>query len=250
MEITNYGLKNGPLSNHELTGRYLNLYWFKGNEVQGSLLQDVCLFRSFVLFDSGFRKNFGNNGRNFGDIQYSDFESYHIIACHKDQLVGTVRVTPPYTETVAQSVLGQADYEDLLKLIGTDLNSVIEINRLMVDSRIRKLQLGRTLMYAAVALIENVWDRNQMTIIASAGNVTKQAEFFQKHTDYERISNVTDKFAAAFNDDITFLKYKNPPYTKGTEWIEYFKEKLDQKAKPTFDRLKMGYTQQDLLNFA
>jgi predicted GNAT family N-acyltransferase len=234
----------------EITNYDLNWYWFKGNEVQSSLLQDVCLFRSYVLFDSGFRKNFGQAGKNFGDIQYSDFESYHIIACYKDQLVGTVRVTPPFTETVAHSVLGTDDYKQLIQHVGAELSSVIEINRLMVDSRVRKLQLGRTLMYAAIGLIENIWDRSQMTIIGSAGNVTKQAEFFQKHTDYEKIPDVPKKFALAFNDEITFLKYKNPPYVKGAEWIEFFKGKLSENARPKFDRLKMGYTQQDLLNLA
>ncbi len=250
MEITSHSLKQPPRTQHEISGRDLSWYWFKGNEVPSRLLQNVCLFRSFVLYDSGFRKNFGHSGANYGDVQYSDFESYHIMACYQDQLIGTVRITPPFTETVASSVLGPTEYKELIQHLGTKLSQVIEINRLMVDARVRKLQLGRTLMYAAVALIENQWDRSQMTIIGSAGNVTKQAEFFQKHTDYERIEGIQEKFASAFHDQITFLKYRNPPYAKGQEWIEFFKEKLNETAKPHFDHLQMGYSEQSLLDLA
>lgn len=219
----------------------LSWYWFKGNEVTGRLLQDVCLFRSCVLFESGFRKNFGSSGKNFGDIQYSDFESYHVIACLGDEILGTVRVTPPGVETVALSVLGLQDYKQLIQQMSTSLDRVIEINRLMIDNRVRKLNLGRTLMYASIGLIENVWKRNDMTVIGSAGNCTKQAQFFLNHTDYEKIPGVSDKFASTFNDDITFLKYRNPPYEKGSDKIDFFKGIFNVQLPFPGTRLKMSY---------
>lgn len=231
----------------ELSIDDLSWNWFRGNEVHGSLLQDVCLFRSFVLYDSGFRKNFGAYGRNFGDVQFSDFDSYHIVARAGKQVLGTVRVTPPQVETVAASVLGPEDYQSLIAKLGTDLDHVIEINRLMIDGRVRKLNLGRTLMYASVALIENLWDRSKMTIIGSAGNCTKQAQFFLNYTDYEKIPGVSDHFASTFNDHVTFLRYKQPPYVRGAEWIESFKKILGPKAKADFHRLEMAYDKKDLI---
>jgi predicted GNAT family N-acyltransferase len=217
-----------------LTG--LSWFWFKGNSVQGSLLQDTCLFRSQVLFDSGTRKDFGISGRRYGDVQFADFESFHIVACLDKEILGTIRITPPFVETVAESVLGLEDYAKLLLHLQAEPSRVIEINRLMIDARVRKSALGRTLMHAAVALIENLWDRSQMVIIGSAGNCTKQAQFFVKYTDYEIIPGVANKFAETFNDQITFLKYKSPPYEKGSDWIEFFKEEFKVLKPPPFVR--------------
>lgn len=225
----------------ELSLNDLDWYWFKGNAIQGRLLQDVCLFRSHVLFDGGTRENFGSDGLNFGDIQYSDFESIHIVACLKDEILGVVRITPPRSETVAWSVLGKERYLQFLDSIDTDLNHVIEINRLMIDGRVRKLNLGRTLMYAAIALIHLLWDRPAMTIIGSAGNTTKQAAFFQNYTDYERVPEIPDVAAKMFKDDITLLKYRLPPYTKGVEWIDFFKEEFRKPSSPPFQTFRMGY---------
>lgn len=225
----------------EISLNRLSWYWFKGNSVSGRLLQDVCLFRSHVLFDGGTRENFGSDGLNFGDIQYSDFESYHIVACLADEILGVVRITPPRSETVAWSVLGKERYLTLLEGLETDLNHVIEINRLMIDRRVRKLNLGRTLMYAAVALIHQLWDRSAMTIIGSAGNNTKQSAFFLNYTDYERVAGVSDIFATTFKDDITFLKYRLPPYSKGVEWIDFFRQELRKPSLPPFASFRMGY---------
>lgn len=225
----------------EISLNDLDWYWFKGNAVSGRLLQDVCLFRSHVLFDGGTRENFGNEGANYGDIQYTDFESFHIVACVKDEILGVVRITPPRSETVAWSVLGKERYLQLLEGLETDLNHVIEINRLMIDRRVRKLNLGRTLMYAAIALIHRQWDRTAMTIIGSAGNLTKQAAFFMNYTDYERVPGVSDIFASTFKDDITFLRYRMPPYTKGADWIEFFKKEFRRPSSPPFVSFRMGY---------
>lgn len=210
----------------EISLNNLAWYFFKGNDIPASLLQQVCLFRSNVLFDSGFRKNFDESGEDYGDIQYADFESFHIIACFKNEIIGTVRITPSRAKTVAQSVLGYQDYMKLIELLNTTSDKVLEINRLMIDVRFRKANLGKTLMYAAIALIESHWKRSELTIIGSAGNCTKQAKFFLDHTDYQKIPSVSDKFASTFNDHITFLKYSEPPYTKGVEEIAFFKNHL------------------------
>lgn len=212
----------------EIEFNNLDWFYFKGNSISANLLQKVCLFRSFALFDSGFRKNFDTEGAHFGDIQYTDFESHHIIASFQNQILGTVRVTPSCARTVAETVLGKPHYLQLLEKINAQPEKVLEINRLMIDSRFRRLNLGRTLMYAAVALIEKKWNRSEMTIIGSAGNCTKQAQFFLNYTDYKKIENVDEVYADAFSDKITFLKYEQPPYTKGTEFIEHFGQKLQE----------------------
>jgi len=223
----------------ELTLNDLNWYCFKGKEVKASLLQKICLFRSFVLFDSGFRKNFSQVGQDFGDIQYTDFESYHIVASHQDEILGTVRVTPPSGKTVALSVLGNEEYKSLINLLETTPDKVLEINRLMIDS----------LMYAAIAFIENNWNRADLTIIGSAGNCTKQAKFFLDHTDYKKIPHVSDKFASTFNDDITFLKYANPPYSKGTDEIDFFKKNLKNLNAEVKDNFRAHFSEEYLANF-
>jgi len=207
----------------ELRKEDLEWYWFKGNEVLGALLQSVCLFRSQVLFDRGFRQDFSEDGRLFGDVTYADFESYHVVAASAGRILGTVRVTPPHVENVARSVLGAAEYKALLEKIEVRRDRCLEINRLMIVAGFRKLGLGRTLIYAAVALIETVMNRKDFAILASAGNCTKQADFCLKYTDYERIAGVPNRFESAFNDEVTFLLYKNPPYEKGREDIERFR---------------------------
>lgn len=222
----------------------LQWYWFKGNEMPSRLLQDLCLYRSHVICDFGTRKNFGYLGKNFGDIRYADFESYHIILCRKDEVLGSVRVTPGIVETVAASVLGETDYMNLINHLEVSLDKVIEINRLLIDYRVRRLNLGRILMYAAIGLIENVWDRKEMTIIGSAGNCTKQTQFFLNYTDYEKIPNVADKYTKDFDDTITFLKYRQAPYDKGADKIEFFKELFKNPTPFPWSRLRTGYVEQ------
>ena len=214
-------------------------HWFKGNSVRGSLLQSVSRFRSRVLYDSGFRKDFGPNGKSFGDISFADFESYHIIASKKGEIYGTVRITPPHAEKVAEQVLGPEDYLRLVKHIGASPEKVCEINRLMIDQSLRKCALGKTLMYASIGLFEAQLDRSKYTIIGSAGNCTKQAQFFTKYTDYMRISDISDRAAPVFNDSISFLIYKNPPYINGKEEIEYFKQLFKGKCTPQFSSFEL-----------
>lgn len=219
----------------------LSWYWFKGNSVSGRLLQDVCLFRSHVLFDRGARKNFGIAGANFGDVQFSDFESYHVVACLGDEILGVIRVTPPRTEMVSSTVLGRDGFSQLLDTLETDRNHVVEINRLMVDARVRKLNLGRTLIYAAISLIHLLWDRSSMTVIGCAGHNLRQVDFCLKHTDFERISSVEDMFVPTFHDHVSFLKYRPAPYTKGVDWISFFAERFRQVSAPQLESFKMGH---------
>lgn len=219
----------------------LDWNYFKGSEAQASLLQSICLFRSFVLYDAGFRKDFGQRGNSFGDIQYSDFESYHVVAYQDSEIVGTVRITPATTETVASSVLGEADFNYLLDRLVADKKSAVEINRLMIDERFRKQKLGQTLMYAAVALVDQIWGCENMTIIGTAGNCTKQTEIFLKYTDYRRIEGLQNHYAEKFNDEVTFLEYGSKPYHHGADWIEFFASQFSLERVPLPVRLRTKY---------
>lgn len=216
-------------------------HWFKGNEVSGRLLQDVCLFRSCVLFDSGLRENFGSHGKNFGDTQYSDFDSYHIVASRHDEILGTIRVTPPHNDTVTAGVLGSVDFKALVNRLGFKLSHVVEVNRLMVDERTRQHNLGRMLIFAAIGLIEKLWDRDEVLIIGSAGNCTKQAQFTLKHTDFEKIPEMDDRFSETFSDDITFLRYGYAPYAKGEVHIRFFQELFAKQRMLPWKQLKVSY---------
>ena len=100
----------------------------------------------------------------------------------------------------------------------------------------------------AIAFIENNWNRADLTIIGSAGNCTKQAKFFLDHTDYKKIPNVSDKFASTFNDDITFLKYANPPYSKGTDEIIFFKKNLKNLNTELKDNFRAHFSEEYLAN--
>ena len=208
----------------------LSLYewsWFHGKGVLGQTLQEVCLFRSTVLHNHGFRNQFSQDGALYGDVSYSDFESFHLTARSGGKLVGTVRVTPPSAPNVARTVLGSEKYLELLHIAGATPERVIEINRLMIDETIRRSGLGKTLMYGAVALIEALFKREDYFILGSAGNCTRQKDFFLKNTDYDVIPGITNHYAAEFNDEITFLSYAHPPYSKGAREIEWFRENLD-----------------------
>ena len=203
--------------------------WFKGNEISAKQLQSIGIFRSQVLFNLGLRKSFGPFEMDFGDLRYVDFESYHIVAYYKSKLIGSIRVTPPMLETVTFGAMGMKLYLETLEMLGGDLNNVIEINRLMVDPDYRDLSLGRTLIYAAVALIENIWDRSKMLILGSAGHCMGQTEFVLKHTDFQKIPNREECFSQLFNDKLTFLYYKQAPYLKGVELISFFQNLFKQK---------------------
>ncbi len=203
----------------------LDFCWFQGASVQASVLQSVCMFRSHVLYDNGFRKNFEINGKSYGDIQYSDFESFHIVATEDDTIWGTIRITPKSSLTVARSVLGEEEFQKLLISIGEMGNSVenvIEINRLMIDPNFRNSSLGQTLMFAAIGLIEILFNRTTTTILGTAGNCTKQLDFFMKYTDYVKIPKFNNANAPQFNDEVTFMIYEQPPYTKGKAEISKF----------------------------
>lgn len=215
--------------------------WFKGNEVSARLLQSVGMFRSYVLYDLGQRKNFGPLEHDFGDIRYVDFESYHIVASYEGMLVGAIRVVPPMIETVTLSILGMEDYKTVIEKMGGSLTKVIETSRIVVDHRFRQLSLGRTLVYAAIALIELLWNREEMFIICSGGNCAGQAEFLQGKTDYCRIPGELNRFSATYNDEITLLVYKQRPYTKGVEWIESFKEKFSHQRIPEYPKFGSFY---------
>ena len=93
----------------------------------------------------------------------------------------------------------------------------------------RDLSLGRTLIYAAIALIENIWNRSKMLILGSAGNCIGQTEFVLKHTDFQKIPNREGSFSELFNDQLTYLYYKQAPYFKGVELILFFQKIFKQK---------------------
>ncbi len=219
----------------------LEWFWFKGNQINSKILQDVCLFRSCVLFDSGFRKNFGVSGKNFGDIQYADFESYHVVASLNQEIMGTVRVVPPHVENLTYGILGSNEYKNYVQHLHTTPDKIIEINRLMIDDRVRKLNLGRTLMFASVALVENIWKREEMTIIGIGGHKTRQVDFFTNYTDTERVEGYPDKFYPAYNDNVSFLRYKQRPYDKGHEKVEFFKKIFSEQKDLPFETYKMNY---------
>ncbi|MCB0369130.1 MAG: GNAT family N-acetyltransferase [Bdellovibrionales bacterium] len=204
----------------------LDWYYFKGSDVRAFLLQQLCLFRSFVLYDSGFRQNFSLEGDKYGDIEFIDFDSYHIIACKDDEIIGTIRVTPPKLKGVTYSILGRNEFQEMLANMGTTHERIIEINRLSVDARYRKLNLGRSLIFSSIALIEKIWNRNEVSIIGSAGNCLGQTQFCLKYTDFKRIPNLEDRYTETFKDKVTFLTYSLPPYEKGQEQIDFFHLKL------------------------
>ncbi len=216
-------------------------HWFKGNEVTGRLLQDVCLFRSAVLFDSGLRENFGGHGRNFGDTHYADFDSYHVVASQNNIILGTIRITPPEIANVTSSVLGFEDYKAFVASLNYDLKNTIEMNRLMVKADTRKLNLGKMLLYAAVGVIENIWDRERFLIICSAGNCASQASYLKRHSDFETVENMPDRFSELFNDSVSFLKYRQPPYLKGATEIKIFSELFAKQVSLPWSRLEMSF---------
>ncbi len=230
----------------EFTFDDLTWYWFRGNDVNARLLQDVCLFRSHVLYDGGTRKNFGHDGVHFGDVHYTDFDSYHIVACRGREIVGVIRVTPAKCETVTESVLGRMRFAEYLQHLETDRQHTLEINRLMIDPRYRKSNLGRTLMYAAVALIHRQWDRSIMTVIGAAGNITRQVDFFLKYTDYHRVEGWADEYAPAFSDHVSFMVYERTSYTRGLDWIEFFKREFQKNSIPIFRSFEMGYDRNEI----
>lgn len=222
--------------------RDLDWRWFRGRDVQGSLLQSLCLFRSQVLYDRGLRESFGQFGATFGDIQYADFDSYHIVATRGPLILGAVRITPPQAQTITLSILGPEKYADLIRKVNATPESVVEINRLVVDRSSRDLVLGKTLMCAAVALTEMVW-HGGMTIIGTSGNNAKQINLFLRHLDCERIQGVDDVFCEKYNDTVSFVRYKEPPYVKGAQAIDYFKQRLQYNSPPDFEAFQSNYHQ-------
>lgn len=227
----------------------LNWYWFKGKEVSSGLLRDLCLFRSHILFDSGNRKNFGFLGKNFGDIQFSDFESFHIVVCERNKIIGTIRVTPPLTENVTLSVLGLEGYKKLAENLMSNFSQIIEVNRLMLDPIYRGTNVSQLLMYASIGLIEALWISSKMTLIASAGNNRKQSVFISRYTDFQPIEGYENFESPQFGDTVTLLKCSSPPYKKGSNEIESFKTQFQKQESFLWKNFESNFQMNPKLEF-
>lgn len=220
-----------------------NWYAFKGNSGSAMTLQSLCLFRSWTLFDGGKRKNFDKNEVNFGDVQYSDFESFHIAATDRNKLIGCIRVTPPNNRTVTLSVLGKTHYDKMLKEIEGDHSSTVEINRLVVDPSFRKLGLGKLLIAAAFGFIENRWDTKKIKIICCSGNIDHQTTYIKKVTDYSDIKGFEKIWSDVFNDYVSVMVHPAPPYKNNLETITLFTQYFSTNRVPDINFTNDFYTE-------
>lgn len=210
----------------------LDFQWnfFLGNDVPEQELKDVCMFRSDLLYDKGRRLEFGNLGSNHGDLSAVDYESFHVVALRDGKMSGTIRMSPLCAGSTAQSVWGESKLRQILKNLQIPWDDTFEINRLTVIPRYRKQGLGKLLMYAALGYLYNLKGSERFSVIGSSGNCDKQTHFFLHNTDYEVLNSIVpDEYSAIYNDKITLMSYKHPPFVKGAETIKTFANLLAEK---------------------
>lgn len=130
-------------------------------------LPSVCKMRGLALYEKGRRPYFQKNAHFFYDEDDFEYQSYHILAKLKNNIVGCIRLLPlnENLSCISQQIIGPGIFTKLIQdnsLIG---EKIFETNRWIVHPRYRKTRIGFYLGYAALALATHLGNR----LIANAG---------------------------------------------------------------------------------
>jgi predicted GNAT family N-acyltransferase len=148
-------------------------------------LEEVRSLRGAALFDHGRRPKFKTGDGRYADSDPIDLHAWHVLAYAGDNLVGCVRVYPLAGNGVpclTETLLGEKQFLETLRTLGSHRNNTIEIGRWVVDPALRAqnglapgigVQLAASAGALALALVNQSEDENAIAIF-SAGSQDNQ----------------------------------------------------------------------------
>jgi predicted GNAT family N-acyltransferase len=148
-------------------------------------LDEVRSLRGATLFDNGRRPKFKTDDGCYADSDPIDLYAWHVLAYAGDSLVGCVRVYPLAGNGVpclTETLLGEKQFLETLRTLGSHRNNTIEIGRWVVDPALRAqnglapgigVQLAASAGALALALVNQSEDVNAIAIF-SAGSRDNQ----------------------------------------------------------------------------
>jgi GNAT acetyltransferase-like protein len=148
-------------------------------------LEEVRALRGAALFDNGRRPKFKTDDGCYADSDPVDLYAWHVLAYAGDSLAGCVRVYPLAGNGVpclTETLLGEKQFLQTLRTLGSDRNNTIEIGRWVVDPALRAqnglapgigVQLAASAGALALALVNQSEDANAIAIF-SAGSRDNQ----------------------------------------------------------------------------
>jgi hypothetical protein len=148
-------------------------------------LDEVRSLRGAALFDNGRRPKFKTDDGCYADSDPIDFYAWHVLAYAGDSLAGCVRVYPLAGNGVpclTETLLGEKQFLETLRTLGSHRNNTIEIGRWVVDPALREqnglapgigVQLAASAGALALALVNQSEDVNAIAIF-SAGSRDNQ----------------------------------------------------------------------------
>jgi hypothetical protein len=148
-------------------------------------LDEVRSLRGATLFDNGRRPKFKTDDGCYADSDPIDLYAWHVLAYAGDSLAGCVRVYPLAGNGVpclTETLLGEKQFLETLRKLGSDRNNAIEIGRWVVHPALRAqngfapgigVQLAASAGALALALVNQSEASNAIAIF-SAGSRDNQ----------------------------------------------------------------------------
>jgi hypothetical protein len=148
-------------------------------------LDEVRSLRGVALFENGRRPKFKTEDGSYADSDPIDLYAWHVLAYAGDRLVGCVRVYPLAGNGVpclTETLLGEKQFLETLRTLGSHRNNTIEIGRWVVDPALRAqnglapgigVQLAASAGALALALVNQSEAVNAIAIF-SAGSRDNQ----------------------------------------------------------------------------
>jgi hypothetical protein len=178
-------------------------------------LDEVRSLRGAALFDNGRRPKFKTDDGCYADSDPIDFDAWHVLAYAGDSLVGCVRVYPLAGNGVpclTENLLGEKQFLETLRTLGSHRNNTIEIGRWVVDPVLRAqnglapgigVQLAASAGALALALVNQSEDVNAIAIF-SAGSRDNQYLMLSR-LGLKTVSGIEPVISAEYDDVIRVM---------------------------------------------
>jgi hypothetical protein len=178
-------------------------------------LNEVRSLRGAALFDNGRRPKFKTGDGCYADPDPIDLYAWHVLAYAGDRLAGCVRVYPlegNRPPCLTETLLGEQQFRETLRKLGSHRNQIIEIGRWVVDPALRAqnclapgigLQLAAGAGALALTLVNHLGTQNAM-VIFSAGSRDNQCLMLSR-LGLKTISGIEPLISAEYADVIRVM---------------------------------------------
>jgi hypothetical protein len=178
-------------------------------------LDEVRSLRGAALFDNGRRPKFKTDDGRYADSDPIDLYAWHVLAYAGDSLVGCVRVYPLAGNGVpclTETLLGEKQFLEILRTLGSHRNNTIEIGRWVVDPALRAqnglapgigVQLAASAGALALALVNQSEAVNAIAIF-SAGSRDNQYQMLSR-LGLRPVSGIEPLISTEYDDVIQVM---------------------------------------------